>query len=118
MKTSIADYIVKTSQAEWTPLKEEGINTDGIFVKVLRYDEAQQRSPSILLKFEPGTRYPYHNHPGGEELFVMKGSCFVNDTELHAGDYLYTPKDFKHFVKSDTGCELMLMIPKEVEILE
>lgn len=118
MKTSINDYIVKTTATEWTALVEEGINTNGIYVKVLRYDEDQQRPPTILLKLEPGARYPYHNHPGGEELFVLNGSCFVNDTELQAGDYLYTPKDFKHAVRTDTGCELMLMIPEEVEILE
>ncbi|HEX2630404.1 MAG TPA: cupin domain-containing protein [Chitinophagaceae bacterium] len=118
MKTNINDYIVKTNQQEWSPLKEEGIDTSGIYVKVLRYDEEQQRPPSIVLKFEAGARYPYHNHPGGEELFVLKGSCFVNDTELQAGDYLYTPKDFKHFVRTESGCEILLMIPEEVEILE
>jgi quercetin dioxygenase-like cupin family protein len=117
MKTEITDYIVKTKKADWIPLMEEGINTNGIYVKKLRFDEQQQRSPSILLKFEPGAKYPYHNHPGGEEIFVLRGTCFVNQTELQEGDYLYTPPGFKHAVTTQTGCELLLIIPEEVEIL-
>lgn len=118
MNTDINHYIAHTSSMQWTPLKEEGVDTTGIYVKALRYDEQQQRAPSILLKFEPGARYPYHNHPGGEELLVTKGSCFVNDTLLQAGDYLYTPPGFKHSVRTETGCEIMLIVPQEVEILD
>jgi quercetin dioxygenase-like cupin family protein len=118
MKTAITDYITKTSQADWVPLVEEGINRTGIYVKVLRFDKVQQRSPSILLKFDPGVKYPYHNHPGGEEIFVLKGNCLVNDTLLETGDYLYTPPGFKHTVKTETGCEMLFVIPQEVEILE
>jgi len=84
---------------------------------VLRYDESAGRAPSILLKFEPGAKYPYHNHPGGEEIFVLEGSCLIEGAALSAGDYLYTPLGFKHSVKSETGCVLMLVIPEEVEIL-
>ena len=117
MKTEITAYITKTSRLEWAPLIEEGVCTQGIYVKILRFDEQQHRPPTILLKFEPGAAYPYHNHPGGEEIFVMQGSCFVNATELETGDYLYTPPGFKHSVRTETGCELMLVIPEEVEIL-
>ena len=87
------------------------------FVKILRFDEVQQRPPSILLKFAAGAKYPNHNHPGGEELMVLEGNCMVNETPLQAGDYLYTPPGFKHGVKTETGCVLLLMIPEEVEVL-
>ena len=118
MKTSITGYIVRAGQADWIPLIEQDVNTTGIYVKPLRFDEQQQRSPTMLLKFEPGASYPYHNHPGGEEIFVVQGTCLVNSTELKAGDYLYTPPGFKHAVKTETGCELILFIPEEVEIVD
>jgi len=117
MDTNIQNYIVKTFSAEWKPLIEEGVDTSGIFVKVLRYDEQQQRPPSIHLKFMPGARYPYHNHPGGEELFMLSGSCLIEGANLKIGDYLYTPPGFRHGVYSEHGCEFMLIIPEEVEIL-
>ncbi|MCB9211578.1 MAG: cupin domain-containing protein [Ignavibacteriales bacterium] len=117
MNTDMKNYIVKTNKVEWIPLNEEGIDTKGISVKVLRYEQETKRAPCFVLKFEAGAKYPYHNHPGGEEVFVLEGSVFFNDTELFAGDYLYTPKNFKHKVHSVKGCCLLFMVPKEVEII-
>jgi quercetin dioxygenase-like cupin family protein len=118
MSSDIKDQIVKTAKTAWKPLVEKGIHYNGVYVKALRYDETQERSPSILLKFEAGASYPYHNHPAGEELFVLKGSCTVNEAYLEAGDYLYTHAGQKHGVTSGQGCEILFMIPEEVEILE
>ena len=117
MNTNILNYITSTNAMEWAPLVEKGIDTKGIFVKVLRYDEAAKRAPSILLKFLPGAKYPYHNHPGGEEIFVVEGDAILENAHLSTGDYLYTPPGFKHSVTTATGCILLLMIPQEVEIL-
>jgi quercetin dioxygenase-like cupin family protein len=112
----IEDYIVKTSTAEWKPLVEKNVNTNGIYVIPLRYNETG-RAPSFLLKFEAGASYPYHNHPSGEELFVLEGSCFINKAKLEKGDYLYTPPNEKHSVRSETGCTLLFIVPNEVELL-
>ncbi len=118
MSTNIHDYIVNINTAPWKPLIESGVNTEGIFVKALRYDEAQKRAPSFLLKFEPGASYPYHNHPAGEELLVLEGSCIIEGATLRAGDYLYTPPGFKHSVRTETGCTVFFIVPEEVEILK
>jgi quercetin dioxygenase-like cupin family protein len=117
METDINKYIVKTAAAEWKPLTEEGVNTNGIFVKMLRFDEKQNRPPSFLLKFEAGASYPYHNHPGGEEAFVLEGEVYFNEARLGQGDYLYTPPGFKHAVRTDTGCVVLFNVPQEVEII-
>jgi len=109
--------IEKGHQSKWQPLIENGVNTNGIYVKSLRYDESTKRSPTFLLKFEAGTHYPYHNHPKGEELLVMEGECIIEGETLSKGDYLYTPPDFKHSVKSKTGCILFFIVPVEVEII-
>jgi quercetin dioxygenase-like cupin family protein len=112
----IKDYIVKTNSTEWKPLVEKNVNTNDIYVIPLRYNETG-RAPSIMLKFEPGASYPYHNHPSGEELFVLDGSCFINETKLEKGDYLYTPPNAKHSVRSETGCIILFIVPGEVEII-
>jgi quercetin dioxygenase-like cupin family protein len=117
MSAKMENYIARTSNKEWEPLKEKGVDTTGVFVKSLRFDEQKQRSPAILLKFESGASYPYHNHPAGEEIFVLKGSCQINEATLKEGDYLYTPPGFRHSVKSEKGCEMLLIIPAEVEIM-
>ncbi len=114
---SIQDYITRSQQSEWKPLIEKGTHYKGIFVKSLRYDVETQRAKTILLKFEPGASYPYHNHPAGEELFVLEGSAIIEGATLTAGDYLYTPPGFKHAVTTAKGCTLFFMVPEEVEIL-
>jgi len=112
----IEDYLVKTNTSEWKPLVEKNVNTKGIYVIPLRRNETG-RAPSFMLKFEAGSSYPYHNHPAGEELFVLEGSCFINETKIEKGDYLYTPPGAKHSVRSETGCILLFIVPSEVEII-
>ncbi len=117
MDTNIQNYIAATRSMAWMPLTEEGVDTRGIYIKPLRRDEHTGRAPSFLLKFEPGAQYPCHNHPAGEELLVLEGSCTIEGVELSAGDYLYTPPGFRHSVRSEMGCTLFFMVPAEVEIL-
>jgi anti-sigma factor ChrR (cupin superfamily) len=116
MSNPIQNYIISTRSKQWKPLQEEGVDTKGIFIMPLRF-EKDGRPPSFLLKFEAGASYPYHNHPAGEELFVLEGSCSIEGATLSQGDYLYTPPNFKHAVKSETGCVVLFIVPQEVEIL-
>ncbi|NOU20036.1 MAG: cupin domain-containing protein [Bacteroidales bacterium] len=117
MKTDINNYIVKTEQIDWLPLTEKGIHYEGVFVKSLHFDREKQRSTTILIKFEKGSSYPYHNHPGGEELFVLEGEVIIEGTLLKTGDYLFTPPNCKHSVRTEIGCTILFIVPEEVEIL-
>ena len=109
--------ITNSSTIDWNPLVEEGVKTSGIYVKVLRFDEATQRPPTFLLKFDAGASYPNHNHPGGEEVYVIEGEVRFGSKQLNKGDYLYTPPNATHSVFSRTGCTLLFVVPEEVEIL-
>lgn len=117
MSTDINEYINRNDPGNWQPLIEKGIKYEGISIRSLRYDKPSGRSKTILLRFEPGARYPYHNHPAGEEVFVLEGEVTIENTVLRAGDYLYTPPGFKHAVESATGCTLLFVVPEEVELL-
>ncbi|MEP6617267.1 MAG: cupin domain-containing protein [Ginsengibacter sp.] len=118
MKTTNMNLLVKSNQTQWQPLMEEGVNTQGVFAKVLRFDEAAKRPPTFLLKFEAGASYPNHNHPSGEEIFVLEGEVRLGPDHLHAGDYLYTAAGNTHSAFSKTGCILFFLVPEEVEILK
>lgn len=117
MSSNMNDYIVKNNQKQWQPLIENGIEYKGVSVVSLHYDEAKQRSTTIILKFEPGASYPYHNHPAGEEIFVISGEAILENTKILEGDYLYTPPQFKHSVRTEKGCTLLFVVPEEVELL-
>lgn len=109
------NQLVRSQQVEWKPLNEPGVS--GVFVKVLRFDDYTRRAPTIMLKFEAGASYPAHNHPGGEEIFVLEGDVKLGKDHLFAGDYLYTAVNNKHNVRTDNGCVLLVNVPEEVEIL-
>ena len=116
MKKENMNQLIRSNQMGWKPLDEPGVS--GIFVKSLRYDEENKRPLSFLLKFEPGATYPAHNHPGGEEVFVVEGSIKFAKDNLNAGDYLYTAINNKHAVWSKAGCIALFIVPQEVEILK
>ena len=108
--------ITRSATLEWRPLVEAGVKTDGIYVKALRFDGQAGRAPTFLLKFDAGASYPNHNHPGGEEVFVLEGEVRFGPNQLGAGDYLYTPPGEMHPVFSRTGCVMFFIVPEEVEI--
>lgn len=108
--------LVRSRQIEWQPLAEPGVT--GVYVKTLLFDEQTRRAPTILLKFDAGATYPAHNHPGGEEIFVVEGDLKLGKDHLHAGDYLYTAPGGKHAVWSQYGCVALVKVPQQVEILK
>lgn len=78
------NQLVRCNEVAWQPLAEPGIV--GVSVKVLRRDQAAGRAPTILLKFEPGSTYPAHNHPGGEEIFVLEGDIILGKDDLQVAN--------------------------------
>jgi quercetin dioxygenase-like cupin family protein len=115
-QTESFTQLVRSGQIEWKALVEPGVS--GVFVKVLRFDSETRRAPTILLKFAPGATYPAHNHPGGEEIFVLEGDLKLGKDHLCAGDYLYTSPNGKHAVRSEKGCIVLVSVPEEVVILQ
>lgn len=115
MKSEAINQLVRSNETEWKPLPEP--DAAGVFVKVLQYDKQAKRAPTFLLKFEAGATYPAHNHPAGEEIFVLEGDIRLGKDHLYAGDYLYTAPDGKHAVRSTNGCVVLVKTPEAVEIL-
>lgn len=115
MNEENTNQLVRSRQIEWKPLPEP--NAEGVFVKVLQFDKKTKRAPTFLLKFEAGATYPAHNHPAGEEIFVVEGDIRLGKDHLYAGDYLYTVPNDKHAVRSENGCVVLVKMPEAVEIL-
>lgn len=116
MKEANGNQLTKSYEIEWQPLNEE--NVSGVFIKSLMFDETKNRSPTILLKFEAGATYPLHNHPCGEEIFVLEGDIKLGKDELKAGDYLYTAAGNMHCAGTKNGCVVLLKAPEAVEIFK
>jgi quercetin dioxygenase-like cupin family protein len=105
------DSLVSSAAADWTPGRIAGIS-----VKVLRKDHASGASSSRV-RFAPGTAFPVHDHPGGEEVFVLESEVRIGRHRLKTGDYLYTPPGGIHAASSEGGCVFLVTLPKPVVIL-
>jgi anti-sigma factor ChrR (cupin superfamily) len=116
MNQTNQNQLVRSNEIEWEPLAEKDIS--GVYVKSLLFDDEQNRATTILLKFEAGARYPLHNHPAGEEIFVLEGDIHLGKDHLFAGDYLFTAPNNLHAVRTDNGCIILLKAEQEVEIIE
>ena len=104
--------VVRTDEQQWRASK-----TPGVSVKVLRADKETGAS-TALVRFEAGTRFPAHDHPAGEEIFVVEGDFTVGGERLASGDYLYTPPGGKHAASTEHGCVVLVTLPKPVEFLD
>lgn len=57
-----------------------------------------------IFKLEPGTKVPHHDHPGGEEIFVLDGVFSDENGDYPAGTWIRNPDGSSHAPWSDGGC--------------
>lgn len=98
-------------------------------VQVLSTDQRWQNSPAngvsrvhlercapehghttSLVKYAPGTAFPSHSHPDGEEIFVMEGIFSDENGDYPAGSYLRNPPGSQHAPFSKSGCTLFVKL--------
>ena len=111
--TDPRETFTSSAATEWRPSKVAA----GVSLKVLRNDKDSGES-AALVRLEPGASVPAHDHPAGEEVFVLEGDVRIGRHHLKVGDYLYTPPNAKHAAASDGGCLFLVTLPKPVVILK
>ena len=81
----------------------------GIHVKILARN-AEIESVSMLVRLDPGTDYPAHQHAGTEELHLLHGVLKVDDRTLYPGDFIHAEAgSVDQRVWSETGCTCFLV---------
>jgi quercetin dioxygenase-like cupin family protein len=65
---------------------------------------------TLLIKGEPGARYPAHRHSGPEECYVISGSLHVEGQLLRAGDFHHAEAGSDHGeLWTDEGAVVLLV---------
>lgn len=79
---------------------------------------AEKARATSLVRYAPGSCFPAHRHPGGEEILVLSGIFSADGEDHHAGTYLRNPPGSRHAPASPSGCLLLVklwqMSPEEV----
>ena len=63
-----------------------------------------------VVRYEPRSRFPAHDHPDGEEILVLDGVFSDEHGHWPAGTYLLNPEGFRHAPFSDPGCVLFVKL--------
>ena len=94
---------VNTRTAAWLPTVVEG----QCVMPLYRRDGSDPEYVS-LLKWSPGVQLPRHEHGGGEEVFVLKGS-FGDESGLYPeGTWLRNPSYSQHLPFTRGGCTIFV----------
>jgi anti-sigma factor ChrR (cupin superfamily) len=93
--------LVVASQAVWRALSP-GIRASTL---VSAHDAGRE---VLLIRAEPEAVLQGHDHEGVEELFVLQGSCVIEDQPLEAGDYHRAAGGSQHH-PARTGAEGCLL---------
>ena len=97
-------HTISASDGEWVETSVPGLRK-----KILAIDRARDRI-TMLLKGDPGARYPAHRHSGPEECFVISGSLVVEGRVLRAGDFHHAEGESDHGeIWTDEGMEVLLV---------
>ncbi len=79
---------------------------DGVSYKLLSVN-GRTGGFTCLLKVDPGTVAPVHQHLGAIELLVLEGDIHYDPAAKGtAGNYMYEPAGDIHAPTSDSGCVL------------
>ena len=91
---------IDTNSGDWRPG-----STAGVAVMML-YAEDDHPEVVKLARIEPGTQFEEHDHPGGEEVFVIEGGYEDEYGSYGPECWVRYPPGSRHTVRSEPGCRL------------
>ncbi|WP_371185876.1 cupin domain-containing protein [Thalassotalea maritima] len=97
--------VIDSNQQPWQPSPKSGV-----WRKPLAREDAEQGHATSIVKYEPGASFSEHNHPLGEEIFVLDGVFSDHTGDYPAGSYIRNPKGFVHAPFSTQGCTLFVKL--------
>jgi quercetin dioxygenase-like cupin family protein len=101
----------RASAHRWRPGEHPGVEVAG-----LRRGEGD--GGAALVRVAAGARFPLHDHPAGEEVYVVSGRARIGDLEVETGDYLWTPPGGVHDLEARDETVLFVTTPGGIRLLE
>lgn len=71
---------------------------------------AETGHATSVVRYLPGASFPRHEHPLGEEIFVLSGVFSDDDGNWGEGMYLRNPPGSGHAPYSEGGCDLLVKL--------
>lgn len=98
-------FTVREAEGRWKEV------APGARIKKLSTD-AKRGTMTCLLELAPLALLPAHDHEGGEDSYVVRGSCRIGALSLNVGDFHHSDAGTHHgdIVASEEGCLLLITV--------
>ena len=98
--------VADTSRMDWAPSPSASVWRK----RVHRVGPPESGQVTSLVRYEPRSKFPPHDHPEGEEILVLEGVFSDEHGDWPAGTYLLNPEGFRHAPFSEPGCVLFVKL--------
>jgi anti-sigma factor ChrR (cupin superfamily) len=96
---------ITSEQYQWAASPQGGV--ERMMLDRLGAEKARATS---LVRYAPGSRFPPHEHPGGEEILVLSGTFSDEMGNYPAGWYLRNPPGSSHQPFSREGATIFVKL--------
>lgn len=98
--------VVDTSRMDWTASPVASVWRKRMHL----VGPAESGQVTSIVRYEARSKFPVHEHPDGEEIFVLEGTFSDEHGHWPAGTLLLNPEGFRHAPFSDQGCVLVVRL--------
>jgi anti-sigma factor ChrR (cupin superfamily) len=101
-----ARVAVDTAAMPWTPSPSGTVWRKRVHL----VGPVESGQVTSVVRYEPNSAFHAHDHPEGEEIFVLDGVFSDEHGDWPAGTYLLNPEGFRHTPFSRDGCVLFVKL--------
>ena len=101
-----AKAFVDTGKMDWAPSPSGTVWRKRVHL----VGPAESGQVTSIVRYEPDSSFPAHDHPQGEEILVLDGIFSDEHGDWAAGTYLLNPEGFRHAPFSNPGCILFVKL--------
>jgi len=99
------NVVVETRTMDWEASPSEGVER-----KPLAREHTESGHTTSVVRFAPGSSFKHHQHPFGEEIFVLDGVFSDENGDYGKGSYIRNPPGSGHSPFSEPGCVLFVKL--------
>ena len=97
--------VVHAATQPWVPSPTAGVSR-----RMLHREGEEVARATTIVKYEPGSQFPGHQHGGGEEFLVLDGVFHDEYGSYPTGSYVRNPPGSFHTPGSEEGCILFVKL--------
>ena len=98
--------VVDTGRLDWAPSPSGSVWRKRVHL----VGPPESGQVTSVVRYEPNSRFPAHDHPEGEEILVLDGVFSDEHGDWPAGSFLLNPEGFRHAPFSEHGCLLLVKL--------